>query len=66
MSDKRLKFGDKEISKINLYNNTQPSEIDNIDVNKIKVSQKNYITKKIIHINISSSVMIMMSLDLYL
>ena len=66
MSDKRLKFGDKEISKINLYNNKKPSEIDNIDVNKIKVSQKKYITKKIIHINISSGVMIMMSLDLYL
>ena len=41
MSDKRLKFEDKEISKSELYGNNKPFETDSIDVNKIKCSQKN-------------------------
>ena len=40
MSDKRLKFGDKEISKGEFYDNKDTFEIDNIDVNKIMVSKK--------------------------
>ena len=40
MSDKRLKFGDKEISKGEFYDNKHTFEIDNIDVNKIMVSKK--------------------------
>ena len=41
MSDKRLKFGDKIISKREFYDSKKPFEIDNIDVNKIMISNKN-------------------------
>ena len=46
ISDKRFKFGDKEISKSNFHNNIKLFEINNIDVNKKKVSQKNVYNKK--------------------
>ena len=52
MSDKRLKFGNREISKSEFYDNKIPFEINSIDANKIKVSQKNCMIKKINHINI--------------
>ena len=39
MSDKRLKFGDKEISKRKFYDNKKLFERDSIDVNKIEVSK---------------------------
>ena len=39
MSEKSIKFGDR-ISKSNFYNNMKPFEINSIDLNKIKVSQK--------------------------
>ena len=62
MTGKRLKFGDKEMNKSNFSNNIKPFEINNIDFNKIKVSQiKNYATKKINHINILLGMMIMIS-----
>ena len=39
MGDKRLKFGDKEISKRKFYDNKKLFETDSIDVNKIEVSK---------------------------
>ena len=43
MSEKFLKFGDKKISISNFYKNMKPFKIDDIDVNKILISQKIYI-----------------------
>ena len=40
MSEKSIKFGDKKINKSNFYNNKEPFEINNIDLNKILISQK--------------------------
>ena len=40
MSNKIVKFGDKEITKSEFYDNKNHFEIDSTDVNKIKVSQK--------------------------
>ena len=66
MSDKRLKFGDKEISKGEFYDNKHTFEIDNIDVNKIMVKKKKVIRKKMNYIDIILGMMIIMLLDLYL
>ena len=46
MSDKRLKFGNREISKSGFYDNKKAFEIDSIDVNKIKVSQNKLYDKE--------------------
>ena len=46
MSDSKLKFGDKEVSKREFDGNKKPVQIDNIDVNKIMVPEKNCIIKK--------------------
>ena len=40
MNDRKLKFGDKEITKREFYDNKESFEIDNTDVNKIMVSEK--------------------------
>ena len=40
MSEKSVSFGDKNISKSNFYKNKELFKIDNIDVNKILVSEK--------------------------
>ena len=58
MSEKSLKFRDKKISKSNFYKNIKPFKIDDIDVNKILISQKKYIAKKGFHINILLGMMI--------
>ena len=46
MSEKSIKLGDKKINKINFYNNIKPFEINSIDLNKIKVSQKKLCSKE--------------------
>ena len=40
MSDRKLKFGNKEISKREFYGNKNPFETDNIDVDKILLPKK--------------------------
>ena len=45
MSEK-VKFGDKEISKIEFYDNRKLLAKGNIDLNKMKFSEKIYIAKK--------------------
>ena len=40
MSERSIKFGDKKVNNSNFYNNIKPFEINNIDLNKILVSQK--------------------------
>ena len=48
------------------YYNKKPFEIGSIDVNKIKVSEKNCLIIKINHIDIILDIMTMVLLDLYL
>ena len=40
MSHRKLKFGVKEITKREFYDNKESFEIDSTDVNKIMVSEK--------------------------
>ena len=48
MSEKSVSFGDKKINKSNFYKNKELFKIDDIDVNKILVSEKEpYGSKKI-------------------
>ena len=63
MSGKNVIFDDKKIKKKkDLYKTSNVFEVDDIDVNKILVSKKNYMVQKA-HLNTSSNIMIMMSLD---
>ena len=65
MSGKNINFGDKEINKSNFYENKKLFKIEDIDINKILASKKNYMVGKI-HLNISLDIMMMISLDHYL
>ena len=49
MSDKKLKFGDKEISKKEFYGNKKPFEIDNVDVKRLYDSKKKSYKYYIVH-----------------
>ena len=40
MSEKSVSFGDKKINESNFYKNKELFKIDDIDVNKILVSEK--------------------------
>ena len=64
MNGKNIIFNDKKINKSNFYKNKKVSKIDDIDVNKILVSKKNYMVKKA-HLSTSLGIMIKMSLDHY-
>ena len=66
MSDRKLKFGDKKIRKREFYDNKEPFEIDNTDVNKIMVSEKKLFDSKKNHIDIILDMMIIILLGPYL
>ena len=58
------KFGDKKINKSNFYKNKRLFKTDDIDVNKMLVSEKEPYDKKA-HLNTLLGMMIMMLLDHY-
>ena len=71
MSGKDIIFDDKKINKSNFYKNKnlyryyiETIKIDDIDVNKIIISQKEAYDKKA-HLNTSLDIMTMMSLGHY-
>ena len=71
MSGKDTIFDDKGINKSNFYKNKklyryyiETIRIDDIDANKIIISQKEASDKKV-HLNTSLDIMTMMSLDHY-
>ena len=71
MSGKDTIFDDKKINKSNFYKNKklyryyiETIRIDDIDANKIIISQKEASDKKV-HLNTSLDIMTMMSLDHY-
>ena len=63
MSEKKIIFDNKNIKK-SIYKNKKLSKVDDIDFDKILVSKKNHKVKKA-HLNTSSGIMMMMSLDHY-
>ena len=64
MSWNNINFDDKKIKKGQFYKNKKVFQIDDVDINKIVVSQKEpYGTKN--RLNILSDIMIMMLLDYY-
>ena len=62
MSGKNVKFGDKKIKKNYFYKNKKVTKIDDIDVNKILVSEPEPCGSKI-HINALLNTMMMMLSD---
>ena len=64
MSGKNIKFDDKKIEKSDSYKNKKIINIDDIDVNKILVSEKEPYGQKM-HLNTLIDTMIMMLLDHY-
>ena len=64
MSGKNINFDDKKIKRNEFYKNKKVTWIDDIDVNKILVSKKENMERKI-HLNTLLDIMIMMLLDHY-
>ena len=64
MSGKNINFDDKKIKRNEFYKNKKVTWIDDIDVNKILVSKKENMVRKI-HLNTLLDIMIMMLLDHY-
>ena len=64
MSRKSINFDNKKINKSNFYTNKKLFNINDLDVNKILISQKESMVQKI-HLNISLDIMMMMLLDHY-
>ena len=64
MSGKSINVGGKKIKKSNFYKNKKIFKIDNIDGNKILISEKESCTEKS-QLNISLDLMIRMLLELY-
>ena len=62
MSGKNVKFGDKKIKKHDFYKNKKVTKIDDIDVNKILVSEPEPYSSKT-HINALLNTMMMMLSD---
>ena len=62
MSGKNVKYGDKKIKKHDFYKNKKVTKIDDIDVNKILVSEPEPYSSKI-HINALLNTMMMMLSD---
>ena len=57
MSEKRINFGDKKINKKDFYNNKKQFNIEDIDINKILISElevyENNMRKYIIGYNVT-------------
>ena len=64
MSGKNKIFDDKKINKSNFYKNKELLNIDDIDVNKVLVSKKEFYDKKS-QLNTSLDIMKMISVDHY-
>ena len=64
MSGKNINFDDKKIKRNEFYKNKKVTWIDDVDVNKILVSKKENMVRKI-HLNTLLDIMIMMLLDHY-
>ena len=64
MSGKSMNVGGKKIKKSNFYKNKKIFKIDNIDGNKILISEKEPCAEKS-QLNISLDIMIRMLLELY-
>ena len=64
MSGKSINVGGKKIKKSNFYKNKKIFQIDNIDGNKILISEKESCAEKS-QLNISLDIMIRMLLELY-
>ena len=64
MSRKSIHFDDKKINKSNFYKHKKPFKIEDIDVNKTLVSEKNHMVKRA-HLKTSLDIVIMMTLDHY-
>ena len=64
MSGKNINFDDKKIKRNEFYKNKKVTWIADIDVNKILVSKKENMVRKI-HLNTLLDIMIMMLLDHY-
>ena len=64
MNGKSINVGCKKIKKSNLYKNKKIFKIDNIDGNKILISEKEPCAEKS-QLNISLDIMIRMLLELY-
>ena len=64
MSGKSMNVGGKKIKKSNFYKNKKIFQIDNIDGNKILISEKESCAEKS-QLNISLDIMIRMLLELY-
>ena len=64
MSGKNINFDDKKIKRNEFYKNKKVTWIDDIDVNKILVSKKENMVRKI-HLNTLLDIMIMMLLEHY-
>ena len=47
MNGKSINFGDKKINRGNFYKNKKLFKIDDIDVNKILVTNKDYMIKNV-------------------
>ena len=64
LSGKNKIFDDKKINKSNFYKNKEIYNIDDIDVNKVLVSKKEFYDKKS-QLNTSLDIMKMISVDHY-
>ena len=64
MSGKSMNVGGKKIKKSNFYKNKKIFKIDNIDGNKILISEKEPCAEKS-QLNVSLDIMIRMLLELY-
>ena len=64
MAGKRISFDDKEINKSNFCKNNKIFSIHHLDANKMLVSKKNHLVKKI-HSNTSLDIMMMMMMSLH-
>ena len=62
MSWKNINFDEKTIKTSEFYRNKKITSIDDIDVNKILVSEKNHVAQRI-YLNTLLDTMIMMLLD---
>ena len=64
MSGNSINFDDKKINKSSFYKSKKLFSVNDIDVNKILVSKKEYMVQKN-HLNTSLDIMMVMLLDHY-
>ena len=60
ISEKSIKFGDEKINKRSFYKTKKPFKVEDTDINKILVSNKESFEKK--NLNVSLDIMMMMML----